>query len=132
MAQQGQGQGQAAQEQGGGGGWATTVFRWIMMYYCINFFMSKWRGDPKPPIQTNEDGTPIEVPISQLPHAPLWKPNTFYNLRCVFYFVLSAINNTSSLHYIIINLYLYPCTESIYQRKKIYFLYFMHKMLMII
>ena len=76
---------------GGGGGWSSTLLRWIMMYYVINFFMSKFRGDAPTTQSTpkvDEEGNPIPIPTSSLPHSALWKANSKYNLR---YFLIIII-----------------------------------------
>ena len=84
--------GQANQQQGDqqqGGGWGSTFLRWIMMYYVINFVMSKWRGNNNTTNQqtkADENGAPIEIPISQQPHKALWGPKSRYNLRLIFCF----------------------------------------------
>eukprot|EP00484_Ammonia_sp_Unknown_P020253 CAMPEP_0197038048 /NCGR_PEP_ID=MMETSP1384-20130603/15093_1 /TAXON_ID=29189 /ORGANISM="Ammonia sp." /LENGTH=635 /DNA_ID=CAMNT_0042468441 /DNA_START=30 /DNA_END=1937 /DNA_ORIENTATION=- len=86
MAEQGAAQANAA--AGGDGeqqqqGWGSTMLRWFIMYYAINFFMNKWRGNntetTTPPVDV--EGNPIQIPTSQLPHSALWKPDSLYNLR---------------------------------------------------
>eukprot|EP01084_Bolivina_argentea_P164347 285720_1 len=82
VAEQGDQANAAGDQQAAGPGWMTTISRWIMMYYVINFFMGKFRPDPSQTApKTDVDGNPIVSPISQHPHSPLWKPNVKYDLR---------------------------------------------------
>ena len=54
-----------------------------MMYYAINFFMNRFKGNPTQSTAPTVDseGNPIQIPISQHPHANLWKQNSPYNIK---------------------------------------------------
>jgi len=70
------------EQQQGPAGWVSTALRWFMMYYAIQTFMGKWKGgNDTPPANVDSDGHPIPVSTSQLPHTPLWKENSRYNIK---------------------------------------------------